>query len=76
MKYIYFFACYLCAICKELIKNCSFSGHLSVLAKLYLLTNKSIYWSKRHLAGESEQAAVWSICEYVQGVRRCESKWR
>jgi hypothetical protein len=61
MKNIYFFACCLCVVYKELIKNCSFGEHLSVLAKLYLLANKSIYWSKRHLAGESEQIII-SAC--------------
>ena len=27
------------------IKNCTFSGHPAILAKLNLLANKSIYWS-------------------------------
>jgi hypothetical protein len=33
-------------IWEGIIKNCTFSEHLVVLAKLNLLANKSIYWSK------------------------------
>ena len=45
-------------VCDGAIENCMFGGHLAILAKLNLLANKSIYWSKGCLASESEQILV------------------
>ena len=33
-------------VCDGVIENCTFGGYPAVLAKLNLLANKSIYWSK------------------------------
>jgi hypothetical protein len=37
------------------MENCTFSEYPTILAKLKLLANISIYWPKSRLANESEQ---------------------